>query len=128
MIEFLVWASYDEMPGPRLYWMIASAAILILGALGYLRGRTASGRIMALFGGTALSTLLTTFVTAFYWNGVVVPYRADPVDGTQTLLGGLLFSAIVLAVLSLPAGIARAVQPPGYPGGRLMTDIQVLQR
>ena len=107
MVEFLVWASYDEMPGPRLFWMIPSAMILILGALGYLRLRTVSGRILALFGGTALSILLTTFVTAYYWDGVVVTYRAQPIDGTQTLWGGLLFTAIVLAVLLLPAGIAR---------------------
>ena len=109
MVEFFVWASYDEMPGPRLFWMIASAVILILGALGYLRLRTVSGRIFALFGSIALSILLTTFVTAFYWDGVVVPYRADPIDGTQTLWGGLLFTAIVLAVLLLPAGIARLI-------------------
>jgi hypothetical protein len=61
--------------------------------LGYLRLRSAPGRILALFGGTALSTLLMTFVTATYWDGVVVPYRADPVNGTQTLWGGLLFGA-----------------------------------
>jgi hypothetical protein len=107
MVEFFVWASYDEMPGPRLFWMISSAVILILGALGYLRLRTVSGRILALFGSTALSILLATFVGAFYWDGVVVSYRAGPVDGTQTLWGGLLFTAIVLAVLLLPAGIAR---------------------
>jgi hypothetical protein len=62
---------------------------------------------MRLPAATALSSLLTTVVTAFYWDGVVVPYRAAPVDGTQTLWGGLLFTAIVLAVLLLPAGIAR---------------------
>ena len=62
MVEFLVWASYDEMPGPRLFWMIPSAMILILGALGYLRLRTVSGRILALFGSTVLSIFLTTFV------------------------------------------------------------------
>jgi hypothetical protein len=107
MVEFFVWASYDEMPGPRLFWMMTCTVILILGAVGYLRLRTVSGRILSLFGSTALSTLLTTFVTAFYWDGVVVPYRADPIDGTQALWGGLLFSAIVLGVLILPAGIAR---------------------
>jgi hypothetical protein len=107
MVEFLVCAGFDEMPGPRLFWRITSAVILILGTLGYLRLRTASARILALFGSTTLSILLATFVTAFYWNGVVVPWRAGPVDGTQTLLAGLLFTAIVLAVLLLPAGIAR---------------------
>ena len=107
MVEFFIWASYDEMPGPRLFWMISSAVILVLGTLGYLRLRTVSGRILALFGCTALSILLTTIVNAVYWDGVVVSYRADPIDGTQTLWGGLLFTAIVLAVLLLPAGIAR---------------------
>ena len=107
MVEFYAWASYDEMPGPRLFWMISSAVILILGALGYLRLRTFSGRILALFGSTVLSILLATFVNAFYWDGVVVPYRAGPVDGIQTLWRGILFTTIVLAVLLLPAGIAR---------------------
>lgn len=109
MVEFLVWAGYDEMPGPRSFWRISSAIILILGALGYLRLRTFTGRILALLGGTALSILLMTFVNAFYWDGVKVPYRADPFDGIQMLWGGLLFTAIVLAVLLLPAGIARLI-------------------
>jgi hypothetical protein len=107
MVEFFVWANYDEMPGPRLFWMISSAVILILGALGYLRLRTFFGRILALFGSIALSILLTAFVNAFYWDGVVVSYRAVPIDGTQTLWRAPLFTAIVLAVLLLPAGIAR---------------------
>jgi hypothetical protein len=109
MVEFFVWASYDEMPGPRLFWMIFSAVILILGALGYLRLPSVSGRILALFGSIAISNLLTTFVNAFYWDGVVVSYKPDPIDGAQTLWGGLLFTAIILAVLLLPAGIARLI-------------------
>lgn len=114
LVEFYVWAGYDEMPGPRLFWMISSAAVFILGALGYLQLRTVSGRIFALFGGTALSILLGTFANACYWDGVLVAYRAGPIDGTQTLWAGLLFTAIVLAVMLLPAGIARLLNrlPP----------------
>jgi len=109
MVEFFVWANYDEMPGPRLFWMIASTGIFILGTLGYLRLRSVSGSILALFGSTALSILLTAFVNAFYWDGVVVPYRAGPIDSAQTLWRGPLITAIVLTVLLLPAGIAKLI-------------------
>ena len=58
LLEFLVLAGFDEMPGPRgakSTWEAVALALLVAGAVAYMRARGQAGRAAALVAGAALS-------------------------------------------------------------------------
>jgi hypothetical protein len=119
ILQFLVWASYDEMPGPRRLWRSLSMAVLVLGALGYVRASRRAGRIVALLGSVALSVALTVVVTAYHWHGVQLPHMTTPMNGGAELLRGLMAWTVLSIVLMIPAALSVALNhllPDGSTG------------
>ena len=86
IVEFLNLC--DEMPGPRAAWQSVCGAVLVAGAIAYMRISSRTGRGAALLGSMVVSVALGMGVRAYYWHGL-----SDSVVGW----------AICFVVLMLPA-------------------------
>jgi len=113
ILLFMVLATFDEMPGPRAsrtLWESLSAAVLVLGALWYMRASGRAGRIAALLSGAALSVVLSTGSIAYYWHHYPKPHIQPPLNGYRMLASGLVFLAVVMAFLLAPALLAAGLK------------------
>jgi hypothetical protein len=107
---FLVWAGFDEMPGPRDFWQSVSVAVLVVGALGYMRASGTAGRVAALLGSAVLGVALSAGVNAYYWHGVHKSPMAAPANGYTMLSQSLRAWATLSVVLMAPALISLALK------------------
>jgi hypothetical protein len=110
ILEFLVWGSFDEMPGPRDFWQSVSVAVLVVGALGYMRASGTAGRVAALLGSAVLGVALSAGVNAYYWHGVHKSPMAAPANGYTMLSHSLRAWAGLSVVLMAPALISAALK------------------
>lgn len=110
ILEFLVWGSFDEMPGPRDFWQSVSVAVLVVGAVGYMRVSSRAGRVAALLGSAVLSVAFSAGVNAYYWHNVHMPYMAAPANGYTMLSQSLRAWAVLSVVLMAPALISAALK------------------
>jgi hypothetical protein len=105
LLEFIVWASFDEMPNPggaKAFWETAALAVLAAGAVWVMRLGSKNARILAILASAALSVSLSVGATSYYWHNF--PKSSGPVsDGTAMLWNGLLFLGVVIASLLAPA-------------------------
>ena len=90
IVEFL--NLFDEIPGPRAAWQSVCTAVLVVGAIAYMRISSRAGRVAALLGSMVVSVALGATVRAYYWHGL-----ADSVVGWAAwfvvLMAPALFSA-----------------------------------
>jgi hypothetical protein len=103
ILEFVVCASFDEMPGPRKLWQSLSAAVLVIGALGYMRIPKRTGRVAALLGSAGLSVALNIGANSYYWHGGQLPHMDTPLDGLAMLSQSLVIWTVYFVVLMSPA-------------------------
>jgi hypothetical protein len=106
ILEFLVWASFDEMPGPwvsRVFWEALAIAALVGGALWYMRASGRTRRILILLGSATLSIAISVGVTAYYWHNIQKPYMQSPLNGYAMIVQGLIILLVVFAFLLAPA-------------------------
>lgn len=93
ILEFLVWAGFDEVPAPRqilVFWQALAMGMVVFGALGYMRASGKVARMAVLLVGALLSFAIMQAVNGYYWGG-------------PPLLGWLL--AVIIYLLS-PALLA----------------------
>jgi hypothetical protein len=112
VVEFLVWASYDEMRGPRLAWQSMSAAVLVAGVLGCMRATRRAGRVAALLGSALLSVGLGMGAGAYYWQGAHASGYA--IDQGSLLAWALWF--VVPMVPSLVSAVLNLFLPASAAG------------
>jgi hypothetical protein len=118
-LEFMVIAGYDEMPGPRVLFESLSAALLVLGALAYLRARRRAGRVAGLILGGGLGSALTMSALSYYWGRARPPRVDAPFNALADFVRGLLPWALWMAVLMAPALLSLVVKrlSRGSPAG-----------
>jgi hypothetical protein len=112
ILEFIVLSSFDEMPGPRAsraLWKSLSAAVLVLGALWYMRAPQRAGRIAALLGSAVQSVFLGMGSIAYFWHNYPKPRIQPPPNGYHMFLQGLVFMGVVVVLLLLPAALSKAL-------------------
>lgn len=103
LLAFLLTASFDEMPGPRAFWQSLSVAVLVVGALGYVRAPKRASRVAALLGSAVLGVALSIGVGVYYWHGVRLPGTDTSFDGYAMLSQSLVIWPVYLAILHAPA-------------------------
>ena len=111
ILEFMVLTFFDEVPGPQtalVFWQLVVVALLAVGAVGYIRARVKVGRLAALLGSAALSIALSASVTAYHWQNYPKSY-GPVIEGSSTLLSGLLFLIVVILFLLAPALLSAAM-------------------
>jgi len=105
ILEFLIWAGFDEMPGPRSVWATLCTAVLVVGAIAYMRISSRTGRVAALLGSMVASVALGAGVGAYYWH--------RPSD---SVIGWLVWFVILMAPALLSAVLSRLL--PSRPAGQ----------
>jgi len=106
ILEFLVWASFDEMPAPwvsGVLWQTLAIAALVGGALFYMRASGRTSRILILLVSATLSIAISVGVTAYYWQNFPKPQIQPPLNGDVMIAQGLIFLLMVFAFLLAPA-------------------------
>jgi hypothetical protein len=103
LLAFLVAASFDEMPGPRVLWQLLSTAAFVVGAVGYVRTPKRAGRVAALQGSAVLGVAISIVVTSYTWHGVRLPGRDSSFDGYAMLSQSVVIWSAYLVVLHAPA-------------------------
>ena len=106
ILEFMVLASFDEMPGPsvsRVFWQALAVAALVGGALWYMRASGRSRRILILLGTATLSIAISVGVTAYYWHNFPKPNIQFPINGYAMITQGMIFMLVVFTFLLAPA-------------------------
>jgi hypothetical protein len=112
ILGFLVLSSFDEMPGPRAsraFWEWLSVAILVLGALWYMRAPKRAGRIAALLGSAVQSVLLSMGSIAYFWHNYPKPHIQPPLNGYRMFRQGLVFMVVVVVLLLVPAVLCKVL-------------------
>jgi hypothetical protein len=112
ILELLVLASFDEMPGPwmsKVTWQVLAIAALVGGTLWYMRSSDRSSRILILLGSTTLSIAISVGVTAYYWHNFPKPYIQPPINGFAMIAQGLIFLLVVFTFLLAPALISATL-------------------
>jgi hypothetical protein len=107
-LSFLLWVSFDEMPGPRALSRLVVTAILIAGAVGYLRATGRVARLAALLGGAALSLVLSSWIVAHAFQTLSTGYGPAPA-GMAGLAWNLGPSAVLLTCFLTPALVVAAL-------------------
>lgn len=97
---FILMIFFDEMHGEELFLALTH---LFLGAcaLVYLRARRVALGMGAMLGGLLLAYSASAVYLWWYWDGRVVPYLSEPIDGFQNMLGTL---ACTLPIIILTLG------------------------
>jgi hypothetical protein len=106
ILELLVLASFDEMPGPSvsgIFWQGLAVAALVGGALWYMRASSQARRILILLSSATLSIAITFAVNAYYWHNFPKPNIQPPINGYAMITQGMIFMLVVFAFLLAPA-------------------------
>jgi hypothetical protein len=106
ILEFMVLASFYEMPGPsvsRVFWQALAIAVLVGGALWYMRASGRNRRILILLSSATLSIAISVGVTAYYWHNFPKPNIQFPINGYAMITQGMIFMLVVFAFLLAPA-------------------------
>jgi hypothetical protein len=106
ILEFMVLASFDEMPAPwvsEVLWQSLAIAALVGGALFYMRASSRTSRILILLVSATLSIAISVGVTAYYWHNFPKPQIQPPLNGYVMIAQGLIFLLMVFAFLLAPA-------------------------
>jgi len=106
ILEFMVLASFDEMPGPSvsgIFWQALAVAALVGGALWYMRASGQARRILILLGSATASIAISVGVTAHYWHNFPKPNIKYQINGYAMIDQGLIFMLVVFAFLLAPA-------------------------
>ncbi|HID63779.1 MAG TPA: hypothetical protein EYP49_13730 [Anaerolineae bacterium] len=117
-MPLVVWLLFDEVTAPYpAPYLAASAVILAVGALAYVRSARTSQRALALLMAMTLAWGVTTVGTATYWHGLQKLWMTEPghryavVQGMVIawgVLAGLTFAPVLLSLLRRPGKSARA--------------------
>ncbi len=96
---FIMWIIFDEVHGEEPFLLLSS---LFLGgcALVYLRARRVALGVGAMLGGMVLAYALSGFYLWWYWEGRVVEYLPEPIDGFSNMIGTMT-CAIPVIILTL---------------------------
>jgi hypothetical protein len=109
MLQLMIWAGFDEMPGPRTLWRAISTTVLVACTVGVMRTRRRAARFAALLGSAALNHILSFCVMSYYWHGVQYPLMRAPIDGYEMFGDGLRFLAFTFVLLLVPALMSAAL-------------------
>lgn len=96
---FIMWIFFDEVHGEEPFLLLSS---LLLGgcALAYLRARRVAIGVGAMLAGMLLAYSATGLYLWWWWEGRVVEYLPEPIDGFSNMIGTLT-CALPLIVLTL---------------------------
>ena len=96
---FIMWIIFDEVHGEEPFLLLSS---LVLGgcALLYLRARRVALGVGAMLAGMVLAFTISAFYLWWYWDGRVVEYLPEPIDGFSNMIGTMT-CAIPVIILTL---------------------------
>ena len=112
LLEFIVLACFDEMPGPRgakLFWQWVSSATLVASVAWYMRCTRTLGRIVALLGGAAAGVTCSMVPIGYYWRNYPKPYYSPSPSGSEGMLT-LAFLAVAVLCLLIPGAISALLR------------------
>lgn len=99
LTPFIMWIMFDEVHGEEPFLLVAN--LLLAGcALAYLRARRVAVGVGAMLAGMLLAYSATGLYLWWWWEGRVVEYLPEPIDGFSNMIGTLICT-LPLIILTL---------------------------
>ena len=113
IMPMVVYVGFDEVSAPYTApCLAASAVILTVGALAYMRSTRTPQRALALLMGMTLALGVGTAANAIYWDGRLEPWMRGEPDRWYEIVGrNAIGGAVLVALMFVPALLSLLRRP-----------------